>query len=467
MTTPHEEHTATLLLNGRVLIAGGGSDVFATPTASTETYDPAAGTFSPAGLMIAPRRRHTATLLAGGRVFMAGGLTTSSSLATAGELYDAGEGYPDTRRPVISFGTNAGTEPGSISLTGTGFRGDSEGSSGTTTSSAANLPLLQLLRIDSEQMLFPVPAGLSSATSFLSETLSGLPNGHYRATIVSNGVRSLQYLLVIAYPPPVITQVSPNSGPTNGSQYVVITGTNLDNVISVMFGGVPANLLAGSTATSLNVASPSNSAGATTLTVTTAGGSASAPYTYVFDAPEFPTATASSPTSVTITWQPVYTASAYEVWRSSNASTYSLVGTTNGTLIIDYGLTANTAYLYKVRAFNTIGSTYSPYSSPDLATTVIFTDPMLSGIRVKAVHINELRTATNAVRALIGSGPASFSDSVTPGVTVIRAVHFNQIRSNVDAVRATLGLLATPGAQVVAGGLIQQQDILFLRLGVQ
>jgi hypothetical protein len=72
-------HTATLLPNGMVLVAGGfdnGGD----PTA--ELFDPSTGSFSPTGGMEIARGGHTATLLKNGEVLVAGG----RSLATA-ELY--------------------------------------------------------------------------------------------------------------------------------------------------------------------------------------------------------------------------------------------------------------------------------------------------------------------------------------------------------------------------------------------
>ena len=72
MTTARADHTATLLPNGKVLIAGGEGDGFQ-DLASAELYDPSTRTFAPTGSMIMPRHAHSATLLADGRVLIAGG----------------------------------------------------------------------------------------------------------------------------------------------------------------------------------------------------------------------------------------------------------------------------------------------------------------------------------------------------------------------------------------------------------
>jgi hypothetical protein len=86
MTTPRDSHAATLLRNGKVLVAGGeyaGKSVLA----SAELYDPASGTFTATGSMTEARGRlPTATLLADGRVLIVGGFYFHC-LSTA-EVYD-------------------------------------------------------------------------------------------------------------------------------------------------------------------------------------------------------------------------------------------------------------------------------------------------------------------------------------------------------------------------------------------
>jgi hypothetical protein len=79
-------HTATLLTNGKVLIAGGEDDK-QSALSSAELYDSAAGTFSPTGNLGTPRVGHTATLLPDGRVLVVGG----SADGTA-EIYDPAAG---------------------------------------------------------------------------------------------------------------------------------------------------------------------------------------------------------------------------------------------------------------------------------------------------------------------------------------------------------------------------------------
>jgi large repetitive protein len=86
MTVPRSYHTATLLTNGKVLIAGGRRSV-REELDSAELYDPSLHKFVPTGKMLSARAGHTATMLPDGKVLIAGGFQPGDSLASA-ELYD-------------------------------------------------------------------------------------------------------------------------------------------------------------------------------------------------------------------------------------------------------------------------------------------------------------------------------------------------------------------------------------------
>jgi hypothetical protein len=84
MNTARESHTATLLPDGTVLVAGGfGGQILS----SVELYDPITGTFTGAGSLITERCCHTATLLNDGTVLIAGGFSFGSGDTTSAERY--------------------------------------------------------------------------------------------------------------------------------------------------------------------------------------------------------------------------------------------------------------------------------------------------------------------------------------------------------------------------------------------
>ena len=91
MTTGRAQHAATLLADGKVLIAGGfgSSD---TPS-SAELYDPVSDQFSTTGSMTTGRSEQTATLLPNGKALIAGGVEWGGdgippAAVDSAELYD-------------------------------------------------------------------------------------------------------------------------------------------------------------------------------------------------------------------------------------------------------------------------------------------------------------------------------------------------------------------------------------------
>jgi hypothetical protein len=95
-------HTAILLNDGTVFIAGGNGDG-GQPVADVQLFDPSTATFSRAGYMSTARSLHTATLLGDGRVLLAGGNDGASAVSRL-ELYDPVSG-------VVSPAPSALLEP--------------------------------------------------------------------------------------------------------------------------------------------------------------------------------------------------------------------------------------------------------------------------------------------------------------------------------------------------------------------
>lgn len=146
---------------------------------------------------------------------------------------------------------------------------------------------------------------------------------------------------------------------------------------------------------------------------------------------------------VSITWAAIDGASHYQVERTTNISVaYAPINSNvTTTTFTDNTVSSVTAYLYRVRAVDSIGN-LSPPSNIDLATAISFTDDTLvsGSTLIKAAHINELRQAVDAVRATANLGAVNWGGSISPGSTTVQATHIQDLRTNLDQARSALGL---------------------------
>jgi probable HAF family extracellular repeat protein len=117
MSSPRYGHAATLLGSGKVLITGGcGSGGTPDCVNTADLYDPVANTFSPTGTMKQPHAWHTATLLADGTVLIAGGVE-GPILFNSAEIYDPKVGtFRTTTGQMVD--TNSYYHTGTILLDG-------------------------------------------------------------------------------------------------------------------------------------------------------------------------------------------------------------------------------------------------------------------------------------------------------------------------------------------------------------
>ena len=93
MHAARQGQTATLLSDGKVLVAGGlGNATTFSPLSSVELYNPATGQWTTTGSMTTGRWLQSATLLNNGTVLVAGGDNASGSPVTSAELYNPATG---------------------------------------------------------------------------------------------------------------------------------------------------------------------------------------------------------------------------------------------------------------------------------------------------------------------------------------------------------------------------------------
>lgn len=180
-------------------------------------------------------------------------------------------------------------------------------------------------------------------------------------------------------------------------------------------------------------------------------------------------ANATSTTSVTVNWNAVGGADQYQVYRASIfGGAEIIVGTTATTSLNDGNVEAGKTYLYRVRAID--NNTPSAFSAIDPATTVMFSDdPIQAGVtNVRAIHLQELYTAVNAMRTTAGLPTIAMPAGITSGGTIL-ASHITTVRNALATARSTLGLSALSFTDTLTAGTttIRAAHVQEIRTGVR
>ncbi|MFI1963269.1 beta strand repeat-containing protein [Streptomyces pathocidini] len=268
------------------------------------------------------------------------------------------------------------------------------------------------------QVLFGgTPAAFTIISPTQIQATAPAGSGTVNVTVVGPGGTSnaLPYTYINA---PVITSLSPSSGPTSGGNTVTITGTGFTSATAVSFGGTPATFIVNS-ATQITATAPAHAAGAVNVTVTGPGGTSNAvPYTYV----GAPTITSVVPNTgplaggntVTITGTG-FTGATAVTFGPNPATSFTIVSPTQITATAPAGTgTVNVTVTGPGGTSNAVPYTY--VGAPTITSVVPNTGPLTGGNTVTITGTG----FTGATAVTFGPNPATSFTVVSP--TQITAV---------------------------------------------
>jgi N-acetylneuraminic acid mutarotase len=144
MSSPRYQDTASLLGNGTVLVVGGNDGDTCTCTtflSSADLYNPTTNSFTPTGPLNTARYAHTATVLANGKVLVTGGFGgATSTIQTGGAVLASAELYDPTAGTWTATGSmNSPRMNHTATLLPSGKVLVAGGSTGTATTASAEM----------------------------------------------------------------------------------------------------------------------------------------------------------------------------------------------------------------------------------------------------------------------------------------------------------------------------------------
>ena len=401
MTIARYNHTATLLNNTRVLVAGGINPGGINPDdlTSAEEYDPATGTFTPTGSLNTAREYHTATLLTNGTVLVAGGVFSSGpTVLASAELYELVAVFPvtlsfpnqpagTTSAPLNVILTN--NQSTALSITSIAISGANASDFVETGNCVGSVPAGASCSIN--VTFTPAAAGSRSGSLNIANNLSTSPlpvpltgTGETATRIVSLSASSLAFtnqMVGLTSPPQVITLNNTGNSALTLSG-VAFTGTNASEFAETDNCG--GSVAAGASCTINVTFSPTATGTRTgTLNITDNSTSPSSPQTVALTGTGIPPApiVSLSATSIIFPTQALGTSSAPQTVTLRNAGaailsiqTVVLAGANSGDFAIASGSTCTNGASVAPNASCVIQLTFTPTGLGTRNATVGITD---------------------------------------------------------------------------------------------
>ena len=316
--------------------------------------------------------------------------------------------YPQATPTISGLSPNSGTLRGGTTVTMTGA--DLGAATRVTIGGSTVIPS----NVTDSSLTFVTPAASAGAVTVTVTTSGG----------TSSGAR-FTYLPVNA---PVITSVSPNTGRANATTQVVLTGTNLDDVTSVLVDGSSTGF-AKVSATQIRVNLPARPAGSVDLQVTSPGGTSvigsGSRFTYV--AAAVPAITSLSPSSG---MNNVTTTVTVTGTNLSNVTRVTLGGTA-----LSYTMKDSTTLLVFVKARAAGSASLVITTSGGTSNSVTFTavapsKPVISALSPALGLFNASTTVTisgsgftGATRVSLGGAATTFTRVSDTRITFIAKPH--------------------------------------------